>query len=51
MIQVDASTINYPDYFTAEAVDFIGRLIKKDPKERMDMQVALKHPFITKYHF
>lgn len=48
---MDVSTLNYPDYFTPDASDFIGRLIKKNPKERMDMQVALRHPFLTKYHF
>jgi serine/threonine protein kinase len=48
---VDASALSYPDYFTCDASDFIGRLIKKNPKERMDMQAALHHPFLTKYQF
>lgn len=48
---MDASTLNYPEYFTPDANDFIGRLIKKNPKERMDMQAALRHSFLTKYHF
>jgi hypothetical protein len=32
-----------------EAKDFILRICKKIPEERMDMRGILRHPFITKY--
>lgn len=34
---------------TDETKDFILRICKKDPDERMEMRDILRHPFITKY--
>ena len=34
---------------TEETKDFILKICKKDPDERMDMRDILRHPFITKY--
>lgn len=34
---------------TDDAKDFILRIMKKKPEERMDMKDIMRHPFITKY--
>jgi aurora kinase len=39
----------YPQTMSPEAVDFIKRLLKKDPSKRMSLEDAIKHPFITKH--
>ena len=31
------------------AVDFVSKLLRENPDERMDLRSALKHPFITQY--
>ena len=43
--------IKFPEYVdvTDEVKDFILRICKKDPDERMEMRDILRHPFITKY--
>ena len=43
--------INFPEYVdvSEEAKDFILRIMKKKPEERMEMREILRHPFITKY--
>lgn len=43
--------IKFPEYIdvTEETKDFILKICKKDPDERMDMRDILRHPFITKY--
>jgi serine/threonine protein kinase len=28
------------------AIDFIDKLVKKDPNQRIEASVALKHPFL-----
>ena len=50
MIQVE-DEIKFPEYVdvTDECKDFILRICKKDPDERMEMRDILRHPFITKY--
>lgn len=32
-----------------EAKDFILRIMKKKPEDRMEMREIMRHPFITKY--
>jgi serine/threonine protein kinase len=43
--------IKFPEYIdvTDEAKDFILKICKKNPEERMEMREILRHPFITKY--
>lgn len=43
--------INFPDYVdvTDEAKDFILKIMKKKPEERMEMKQIMRHPFIMKY--
>lgn len=43
--------IKFPEYVdvTDEAKDFILRICKKNPEERMEIREMLRHPFITKY--
>jgi tRNA A-37 threonylcarbamoyl transferase component Bud32 len=36
-------------HFSEEVKDFIMRLLKKKPEERMTLKEALEHPFITKH--
>ena len=38
--------INYPDYFSNEVKDLIGKLIKKSPKDRITIQEVKNHPWI-----
>jgi tRNA A-37 threonylcarbamoyl transferase component Bud32 len=37
---------DYPDYFSEECKDLIGKLIKRSPKERISIQEVKKHPWI-----
>jgi serine/threonine protein kinase len=37
----------YPTFFSKEAVDFIGQMLRKVPEERMSASDALEHPFLT----
>lgn len=43
--------IKFPEYVdvSEEGKDFILKICKKDPDERMEMRDILRHPFITKY--
>lgn len=34
---------------TEEAKDFILKICKKNPDDRMEMRDIMRHPFITKY--
>lgn len=43
-MQVDV--IEYPSEMSQTAKDFIDKLIRKNPKERITAQHALSHPFI-----
>ena len=38
---------NYPNYFSEECKDLIGKLIKRSPKERISIQEVKKHPWIV----
>ncbi len=46
--RIEEATPSYPAYFSPEAVDFIRKLLKKVPEERMSAVDALLHPFILK---
>ena len=46
ILNVESESIVYPESMSAQAVDFIDRLIRKDPNERMKAGEALKHPFL-----
>ena len=35
-----------PSYLSDGIKDFIRRLLQKDPKQRMSIQEALKHPWL-----
>lgn len=43
--------IKFPEYVDVsdDVKDFILKICKKDPDERMEMRDILRHPFITKY--
>jgi hypothetical protein len=47
--KINRADPQFPQYMSQEAVDFIRRLLKKDPKKRMSLETAFQHPFITKY--
>ena len=38
--------ITFPDTMSKEAVDFIEKLIRKNPQQRMKATEALKHKFL-----
>ena len=38
--------VTFPETMSREAVDFIERLIKKNPDHRMKASEALKHKFL-----
>lgn len=46
LIQVEKTTLEYPDKISYNAKSFIENLIKKDPKERISSQLILDHPFL-----
>lgn len=43
---METESITYPESMSAQAIDFIEKLIRKDPNERMKASDALKHPFL-----
>ena len=48
-MQADISDINIPASVPNETKDFIHRLLRKNPEERMSADEALAHPLIEKY--
>jgi aurora kinase len=46
ILNVETESITYPETMSAQAVDFIEKLIRKDPNERMKAAEALKHPYL-----
>lgn len=46
ILNVEIESINYPESMSKYAVDFIEKLIRKDPEQRMKSSEALKHPFL-----
>lgn len=41
--------LEYPPYLNEETIDFISLCCKKDPEERISLEDALNHPFITQH--
>ncbi|KRX00888.1 Protein kinase-like domain [Pseudocohnilembus persalinus] len=39
---------NMPRHFSVELKDFVNSLLRKNPNERMDLDQAMKHPWIQK---
>jgi aurora kinase len=46
ILSVETHTIPYPEDMPPHAVDFIQRLVRKDPSLRMKAAEALRHPFL-----
>lgn len=44
------SELNFPEFVSDNAKDFIQKLLLQDPSKRMELQDALKHPFISFYN-
>lgn len=44
-----SSELNFPEYLSEEAKDFVRGFLLQKPNERMELTSALNHPFITKY--
>lgn len=40
----------YPTFFSPDLKDFVRRILKKNPKERLSLQEMLHHPWITKHY-
>jgi|JI6StandDraft_1071083.scaffolds.fasta_scaffold1224723_1 aurora kinase len=45
--KIEEADPSYPSYFSLQAKDFIGKLLKKVPEERMSSVDALLHPFLA----
>jgi serine/threonine protein kinase len=41
--------LKFPEYFSAEAQDFIKKLLRKSPKERMELCEVASQPWIVKH--
>jgi len=41
--------INYPSFLSYEVRDLINKLLQKIPKERLNLEQVLDHPWIVKY--
>jgi aurora kinase len=46
ILNVETESITYPETMSPQAADFIDKLIRKDPNERMKAADALKHPYL-----
>lgn len=46
IINVDKQEVVFPESMSSKAVDFIERLIQKNPESRMKASDALVHPFL-----
>jgi aurora kinase, other len=46
ILNVETESITYPETMSPQAMDFIEKLIRKDPNERMKAADALKHPYL-----
>jgi aurora kinase, other len=41
--------LKFPDFFSPESKDFIKKLLKKSPKDRMSLEKVSGHPWIVKH--
>lgn len=46
--RISSVDLHFPGHVTAEARDFISKLLVKEPSRRMALTEALKHPFLAK---
>lgn len=46
ILNVQTEAIVFPETMSREAIDFIEKLIRKDPNQRMNASDSLKHPFL-----
>ena len=46
---ITENDIPMPEYLSVEAKDFVKCFLVKDPNVRMELELALQHPFIAKY--
>lgn len=47
IMNVSPSNIEFPSSLSKKAVDFIKKLLVKQPEERLNAQGVLKHPFLS----
>lgn len=47
IIKADTSELKLPEQLSSESIDFISKLLVKDPEERMSAEDALEHKFIN----
>lgn len=40
----------YPDHLSKQIIDFISKILQKNPANRIKLDEALKHPFITSHN-
>ena len=46
--KIDLVSLSFPSYVSSEAADFISRLLRRNPLERMNLEAALSHQWILK---
>lgn len=49
IIKADTSELKLPEQLSSESIDFISKLLVKDPEERMSAEDALEHKFIKRH--
>jgi serine/threonine protein kinase len=49
--EIETREVTFPDGADPTAVDFISRLLKKNPDERLDFQGIRAHPFMARLDF
>lgn len=42
--------VEFPEHMSEESIDFISKLLVKEPDRRLSLAKAIDHPFIKKYH-
>ena len=45
--KIDVVDLKFPDFMSVNGKDFISRLLRRNPRERMSLEVALQHPWIV----
>jgi serine/threonine protein kinase len=45
--KIDEVKLDFPQFISTLAKDFVSRLLKRNPRERMTLEMALQHPWIT----
>lgn len=49
IIKADTSDLRLPEHLSEEAIDFISKMLVKDPDERLFAEDALRHGFILNH--